>query len=299
MHDLLIVILNYNTRDLLHDCLASLHDQEGLDFITCVVDNASPDSSVAMVKQDFPEAHLIPSKDNNGYPAGNNLGMKAHGFPGRGEARYVMLLNPDTVVPAGALKAMVDYADAHPDIGALGPRLVMKDGSLDLACRRSFPTPEVSFWQMSRLSRLFPKSRRFARYNLTYLDESGIYDVDALVGACMMLRQQCVAHIGLLDERFFMYGEDLDWCLRVKNMPLPSGKANYRVVYKGDVMVHHVKRAASGTSPKARFEFVRAQWLFYAKHYAAHTHWLVDRLVRFGLGLRGGALLREEIGRYK
>lgn len=285
--DLAIVILNYNTRDLLRDCLCSLRAQAGLRFVVCVVDNASTDDSAAMVTAEFPEVLLIRNPVNNGFSAGNNLGLRHFGFPEDGQARYAMLLNPDTIVPPDALRRMVAFADAHPDIGVVGPKLVLMDGSLDKACRRSFPTPEVSFYRLVGLSKLFPRSKRFGRYNMTYLDEDAQADVDSVVGACMMLRAEVIARIGLLDEQFFMYGEDLDWCLRAK-------QAGYRVVYYPDVIVHHIKRAASRTSAKAQYEFQRAMWLFYKKHYRAGTHPLVDGLVRLGLAVRGGpALLRE------
>jgi len=190
-------------------------------------------------------------------------------------------------VPPQALRDLVAFADANPGVGIVGPKLVLPNGALDLACRRSFPTPAVSFYRLVGLSKLFPKSRRFARYNLTYLDEDEQADVDAVVGACMMVRAEAIARVGLLDEQFFMYGEDLDWCLRVK-------QAGYRVVYYPRVVVQHVKRAASRSSAKARYEFQRAMWLFYRKHYRAQTSWLVDKLVIAGLALRGGpALLRE------
>ena len=295
MHDLLIVILNYNTRALLHDCLASLNDQEGVDFITCVVDNASTDDSAALVREEFPEVDLIPSKTNDGYPAGNNLGLRAHGFPSMGEARYAMLLNPDTVVPPGALRAMVDYADQHTDIGILGPKLVLPDGTLDKACRRGFPTPAVSLYQLTGLSKVFAKSPRFGRYNMTFLDENSPADVDAVVGACMMLRRELISAIGLLDERFFMYGEDIDWCLRAKQCRV-SGQTNpYRVFYLPSVTIHHVKRAASRHSSRAKYEFTRAMWLFYSKHYRATSNSFVDWCVRTGLSFRGGAALSKEI----
>ncbi|MFN4294777.1 MAG: glycosyltransferase family 2 protein [Thermoflexales bacterium] len=285
--DLAIVILNYNTRELLRDCLHSLRAQAGLRFAACVVDNASTDGSADMVAAEFPTVALIRNAANGGFSVGNNLGLQRFGFPTRGQARYAMLLNPDTVTPPDALRRLVAFADAHPDIGVVGPKLVLMDGSLDKACRRSFPTPEVSFYRLIGLSRLFPRSKRFGRYNMTYLDEDEQADVDSVVGACMMLRAEVIARIGLLDEQFFMYGEDLDWCLRAK-------QAGYRVVYYPDVTVHHVKRAASRTSAKAQYEFQRAMWLFYKKHYRASTHPLVDRLVRLGLAIRGGpALLRE------
>lgn len=141
MFDLVIIILNYNTRDLLRGCLQSLRTQSGLNFATCVVDNASPDDSADVVAREFPEVSLIRSPVNGGYPAGNNLGLRAYGFPEQPQARYALLLNPDTLVPAGALAAMLRFADANPDVGVVGPKLLLMDGTLDKACRRSFPTP--------------------------------------------------------------------------------------------------------------------------------------------------------------
>jgi N-acetylglucosaminyl-diphospho-decaprenol L-rhamnosyltransferase len=286
--DLLVVILNYNTSDLLRNCLLSLREQRGLKFKTCVVDNASPDASADMVAAEFPEVTLIRNPHNNGYSAGNNLGLRAFGFPEAGQARHAMLLNPDTVVPPGALAGLVSFIDAHDDVGIVGPRLLLADGTLDKACRRSFPTPAVSFFRLSKLGVLFPKSRLFNSYNMGYLDERLQTDVDAVVGACIVLRGAALQKCGLLDEQFFMYGEDLDWCLRIK-------QAGWRVVYVPDVIVHHIKRAASRLSTKANYEFQRAMWLFYKKHYQPGTSKPVDWLVRLGLGLRGGAPLRAEM----
>jgi N-acetylglucosaminyl-diphospho-decaprenol L-rhamnosyltransferase len=286
--DLLVVILNYNTRDLLRDCVRSLRNTTGVQIHTCVVDNQSTDGSAEMVATEFPEVTLIRNPENNGYSAGNNLGLRQFGFPERGHTRHVVLLNPDTVVPPDSLAKLAAFADAHPDVGIVGPRLLLADGTLDLACRRSFPTPEVSFYRLSGLSRLFPKSPRFNRYNMAYLDEHAQTDVDAVVGACMLLRREAVAQAGLLDEQFFMYGEDLDWCLRIHN-------AGWRVVYFPDAIVHHIKRASSSSSPKARFEFQRAMWLFYKKHYQRDTPAPVDLLVKLGLWLRGGNRLAREM----
>jgi len=305
--DLAVVILNYNTRDLLRDCLRSLCDQEGLTFATCVVDNASPDGSADMVAAEFPEVALIRNPLNNGYSAGNNLGLRRFGFPAQPQARYAMLLNPDTVVPPDALRKMVAFADANPDVGVVGPKLLLMDGTLDKACRRAFPTPEVSFYRFAGLSKLFPKSPRFGRYNMTFLDEDQQADVDSVVGACMLVRAEAIQQAGLLDEQFFMYGEDLDWCLRIKQTPLPpplGGRAGergqmatYRVVYYPEVTVHHVKRAASSRSPKAQYEFQRAMWLFYHKHYRQTTNPLMDKLIRTGLAFRGGPELAAEMKR--
>ena len=288
MFDLVVIVLNYNTRDLLRGCLQSLRTQSGLSFATCVVDNVSPDDSADMVAREFPEVNLIRSPINGGYPAGNNLGLRAYGFPATPQARYALLLNPDTLVPEGALVELVRFADAHPDVGVVGPKLLLMDGTLDKACRRSFPTPEVSFYRFSGLSKLFPNSRRFGRYNMSYLGIDEQADIDSVVGACMLVRAEAITQVGLLDEQFFMYGEDLDWCLRIK-------RHRFRVVYYPSVTVHHVKRAASSTSTKAQFEFQRAMWLFYKKHYRANTPKLIDFVVRKGIALRGGAELAREI----
>lgn len=300
--DLVIVILNYNTRELLRACLASLREQAGVRFATCMVDNASSDGSADMVADEFPEVTLIRHTRNDGFSAGNNLGLRHFGFPDHGRARYAMLLNPDTRVPADALRQLVAFADANPDVGVVGPKLVLTDGTLDKACRRGFPTPAVSFYRFVGLSKLFPHSKRFGRYNMTFLDENEQADVDSVVGACMMVRAAVIAKVGLLDEQFFMYGEDLDWCLRIKRTPLPAGSRDgagtYRVVYYPNVVVHHVKRAASSTSTKARYEFQRAMWLFYRKHYRAQTPGPVDALVRLGLAIRGGPKLIREMSQH-
>jgi hypothetical protein len=165
---------------------------------------------------------------------------------------------------------------------------VRADGSLDLACRRSFPTPEVSFYRMVGLSRLFPRSRRFGRYNLTYLEPDQETEVDSVVGAFMMVRRAAIEDAGLLDERFFMYGEDLDWALRIK-------RAGWKIYYNPRVTVLHHKRASSTGNQRAHFEFYRAMYLFYQKHYAADTpiwlHWLVVA----GIALKGGTRLMREM----
>ena len=300
MHDLAVIILNYSTTDhtrgLLLGCLASLRNQSGLDFITCVVDNSSPDNSADLVAQQFPAVLLVRSTSNDGFAAGNNLGLRALGFPEAGQARYAMLLNPDTVVPAGALASMVAYADARPDAGVVGPKLMLMDGTLDAACRRSFPTPEVSFYRLLGLSKLFPHSRRFGRYNMTYLGIDEETEVDSVVGACMLARADALRKAGLLDEQFFMYGEDLDWCLRIKQQRNEQG-APYRVMYYPGATVQHVKRAASRRSPKAQYEFDRAMWLFYRKHYQRSTPFPMDWLVKLGLAARGGSRLAKEIWR--
>lgn len=296
MLDLGIVILNWNTRDLLQRCLETVLASEGaFSYRVVVVDNASSDGSADMVRQQFPEVQVIASEINGGYPYGNNLGLKALGFYGKGDVtpdapRYAVLLNPDTEVPSTALYEMTQYMDARPEIGVAGPKLVLEDGSLDLACRRSFPTPEVSFYRFSGLSKLFPDHPRFGRYNMTFADPDHEIEVDSVVGAYMQVRREAIASAGLLDETFFMYGEDLDWAYRIK-------KAGWKVYYHPQVTVKHVKRAASRKSKKAQFEFHRAMLIFYRKHYRETTPLWLHSLVVMGLLLKGGIAMWPEISR--
>jgi N-acetylglucosaminyl-diphospho-decaprenol L-rhamnosyltransferase len=304
--DLAIVIVNYKTCALLRDCLRSVYasrrdvprpargpDSPPLTFDVCMVDNASPDDSVEMVQREFPQVRVIANTDNAGYPQANNQGLRVLGyavadqggaFSGADPAawpRYALLLNPDTVLPANALRDMVAFMDAHPQAGAAGPKLVRLDGSLDQACRRSFPTPTTSLYHMLKLDKFFPRSRRFGRYNLTYLDINTVSQVDAIVGAFMMVRREAIAQIGLLDETFWMYGEDLDWAKRIQ-------AGGWQVWYNAAVTVTHVKEAASRHSYRARKEFYRALILFYEKHYRAETPFWLDWAIRGGVAVFGG-----------
>lgn len=287
--DLAIVIVNYNTCLLLRDCLRSVYASVGgLALDVCVVDNASPDDSIAMVSAEFPQGHLIANSANAGYPQANNQGLRHFGFRNPGEPepvhedlpRYALLLNPDTVLPPQALGQMVAFMEDRPQAGVAGPKLVRLDGSLDKACRRSFPTPETSLWHLMRIDKLFPQSRRFGRYELTYLDPDVVTQVDAVVGAFMMVRREAIMQAGLLDEAFWMYGEDLDWAKRITD-------TGWQVWYNPTVTATHVKEAASRHSYRARVEFYRALVVFYEKHYSATTPFWMDWLIRGGIAFFG------------
>jgi N-acetylglucosaminyl-diphospho-decaprenol L-rhamnosyltransferase len=294
MLDVGIVILNWNTRDFLKRCLETVLASEGdFKYKVIVVDNASSDDSVAMVRSEFPQVDLIASDINGGYPYGNNLALKALGFHGPKQVdadapRYAVLLNADTEVPPDAFYRMMQYMDSRPEIGVAGPKLVLNDGSLDLACRRSFPTPLVSFYRFSGLSKLFPDHPQFGRYNMTFADPDEELEVDSVVGAYMQVRRETIEAVGLLDETFFMYGEDLDWAYRIKT-------AGWKVFYYPSVVIKHVKRASSRKSQRAQFEFNRAMLIFYRKHYRMTTPLWLHGLVLMGLLAKSGPGLLPEI----
>jgi N-acetylglucosaminyl-diphospho-decaprenol L-rhamnosyltransferase len=287
--DLGIVIVNYNTCEHLRACLKSLEANRGVSFLTFVVDNASSDGSAEMVRDEFPHVHLIVSPMNGGYAYANNLALRKilalDPLPS-----FVLLLNPDTVLPPDALARMLEFFAAHPEAGIAGPKLVMENGKLDKACRRSFPTPELSIYHVLGLDARFPTSRRFARYEMTFCDENQVTEVDSVVGAFMMIRTQALQQAGLLDEAFFMYGEDLDLALRIK-------QRGWKVYYNPAVQVLHYKRQASRHSPRAAYEFWRAAYIFYRKHYAHQTALPLRMLIMLGLAWKGGWKLVQEMMR--
>jgi GT2 family glycosyltransferase len=284
MLDLSIIIVNYNTRNLLRDCLKTIYSSQGqLRFNTVVVDNASSDGSAKMVEAEFPQVLLLGNQLNGGFAYANNQGLRHVGFNPDGSAqpdapRYALLLNPDTLLPPTALADMVAFMDNRREAGAVGPKLVRTDGTLDRACRRTFPTPEVSFYQMIGLSKLFPRSRLFGRYNMTFADPDELIEVDSVVGAFMLVRREAIAQAGLLDETYFMYGEDLDWAYHIK-------AHGWKIYYNPAVTVTHVKRAASRHSPKAQIEFYRAMDIFYRKFYAESTPFWLHGLVVTGINV--------------
>lgn len=276
-----IVIVNYNTRDLLRDCLRSVYASQGdLHYEVIVVDNCSRDGSVAMVEEEYPQATVIASPINGGYAYANNLGLR------QAQGHYLLLLNPDTVLPPNALMDMITFMEQHPDAGVAGPKLVLADGSLDLACRRSFPTLQVAFYRLVGLSKRYPQSQRFNRYNLGYLDPDQMAEVDSVVGAFMMIRREALEQAGLLDERFFAYAEDIDLCYRIKV------EHGWRVYYNPQVVVTHYKsQSTRKRALRMNVEFYRAMWLFHQKHYAKQTFFLLNWLTALGIIMLTGIAL--------
>lgn len=290
MQHIAIVILNYNSADVLQPCLRSLERQTFAGTLDVwVVDNASSDDSVAIVRRDFPGVRLIASPRNDGYSAGNNLALREIlAAPAAPDA--VLLLNPDTEVPPEGVAGLVAALESRPKAGVVGPKLLLADGSLDLACRRSFPSPEIALYRMLGLSMLFPRSPRFGRYNLTYLDPDQATEVDSVVGAAMLLRTGVIREAGLLDETFFMYGEDLDWCYRIKAL-------GWQIWYDPAVAILHYKRVSSTRRavPSIR-AFYDAMRIFHRKHYASSTIGPLNWLIGLGITLKEWqALLRNRL----
>lgn len=270
-----IIIVSYNTRELLKKCIQSIYmTYQKDDLEVMVVDNGSSDGSPAMVREKFGDVILFESGENLGFAKANNIAIR------QSRGRYVLLLNPDTVVLGNCLQKSIAYMEEQIDIGAMGCKVTMPDGKLDLACRRSFPTPEVSFYRMTGLSKLCPNNRRFAQYNLTFLDENETYEVDSIVGAFMLIRREVIDQVGLLDEDYFMYGEDIDWCYRIK-------QAGWKVVYYPEAEIIHYKGASGGKrNPKVIYQFYRAMYLFYEKHYRSEYSIVTTTLIYSGITIK-------------
>ncbi|MFP5222106.1 MAG: glycosyltransferase family 2 protein [Acidobacteriota bacterium] len=232
---LTVVVVSYNCRDVLLDCLESIRrSRQTVSYEVHVVDNASTDGTVEAVTRLHPWVKLTASPENLGFSRGNNLVLRV------AETPFVLLLNPDTLVSDHVFDCSLDFLARHPRAGMVSCRLVTGDGSLDLACRRSFPTAWDGFCRASGLSRLFPGSPLLARYNMTFMDEMRRARVDAVNGAYMMVTRRALDTVGLLDEDYFMYMEDLDWCWRF-------AKAGFEVHYDPGCTVIHLKGQSSRT----------------------------------------------------
>jgi GT2 family glycosyltransferase len=282
---LTVVIVAYNSADYLEDCLESLYVQTGVPMKVVVVDNASADRSIfAALEMRFPDLGILLNSENVGFAKACNRGITC--FP----ASYYLLLNPDCVVLNSAVGKCLNHLESRSEIGILGCRVQNPDGSLQLACRRAIPRPSVAFSRLAGLSRLFPRSRRFGRYNYTYLDDRESHPVDAVSGSFLMFRSEVTEAIGLLDETFFLYGEDLDFCYRAM-------RAGWMVYYYSDAAVTHHKRKSSLQDPLANnFHFYNAMKIFYRKHYAGNTSQLKNRVVLLGIDcLYRLALLRNRL----
>ncbi len=270
-----VIVVNYNVADLLIRCLDSVvHDNGVRPPNISVVDNGSTDGSIQRVMSRFPEVTIIANSVNQGFAAAVNRGLLL------AREEHILILNPDTLLPPNCLVRLLRFLDANPTIGMVGPRLVRSDGTLDYACRRNFPTPLDIYLRITGLDRLFPQSRLFGHYNLTYLDPAVSCEVDCIAGAFMLVRQEAIAKVGPMDERFFMYAEDVDWACRFK-------RAGWRVHYCADVEVLHYKQASTKQIKRQMIrEFYKAIYQCYEKYCGPATPTWASELMKRSLQIR-------------
>jgi O-antigen biosynthesis protein len=270
-----VVIVNYNVKYFLEQCLHSLGKAcEGLDTEIFVVDNNSVDGSVKMVREKFPRVRLIENKANKGFSVANNQAIR------EATGEYILLLNPDTIVEDDTLKKSVEFLDLHADAGGLGVKMIDGKGKFLPESKRGLPSPSVAFYKISGLSYLFPKSRIFNKYHLGYLDKDKTHEVDVLAGAFMMLRKTVLDRIGLLDESFFMYGEDIDMSYRITQ----AGFKNY--YYPEARIIHYKGESTKKNSLNYVFMFYNAMVVFAKKHYSRENARSFSILINIAIYLR-------------
>lgn len=250
-----VVIVNYKVPECLLDTLRSLREADLYEKIEIiVVDNASEDDSHKLVTAEFPNVNWIQLKYNIGFGKASNIGVR------NANGKYVLLLNPDTVIAKNTLSVSLKFMDSHPEVGLTGPKILNPNGTLQASCRRSFVTPSVAFYHFSGLSQLFPKSRRFGKYNLTYMDPNVAAKVDAVSGSFMFLPKKLFDEIGGFDEQFFMYGEDLDLCWRIR-------EKGYEIWYNPQTQIVHRKgQSSSKNIIRSQIAFYEAMILFFDKY---------------------------------
>jgi GT2 family glycosyltransferase len=275
MNKLAVIIVSYNVKYFLEQCLQSVFKAlEYIDAEVWVVDNNSVDDSVAMVRDKFPTVKLIANTENSGFSKANNQAMRL------ANAQYMLLLNPDTVVEEDTFKKCIDFMDNHPEAGGLGVYMQDGKGNFLPESKRGLPTPEVAFYKIFGFSRLFPNSRKFGKYHLSYLDKNKTCEVEILAGAFMMMRHETLQQTGLLDEAFFMYGEDIDLSYRIL-------KAGYKNYYFADTKIIHYKgESTKKSSVNYVFVFYNAMIIFARKHFSQQHAGLFSFLIHAAIYFR-------------
>lgn len=251
--DLSIIIVSWNVRELLRSCLLSIECEKGsLAVEVIVVDSASSDGSVDLLASEFPQVIFLPQPENVGFPRGNNIGLA------QARGRTLLLLNPDTEVMDQALSKMVTFMDSHPDTGALGPQLINTDGTIQ-SSRRRFPTMATGFFESTWLEPLVPGV--LSHYHALDIADDVIAEVDWVVGACILVPRAVYETVGPMDEAYFMYSEELDWCRRIKD-------AGWQVVYYPEAQVlHHYGKSSEQAVTNRHINFQRAKLRYFRKHH--------------------------------
>jgi O-antigen biosynthesis protein len=275
-----IIIVNYNVEYFLEQCINSC--LKAMETVPCelfVVDNNSIDGSVDMVRAKFPQVHLIANKENLGFSKANNQAMRL------ANGEYLLLLNPDTVLEEDTFVKVVEFMDAHPDAGGLGVRMLDGKGKFLPESKRGLPTPAVAFFKIFGISKLFPKSRLFGRYHLGYLDEFETNEIEILSGAFMLMRKEALDKVGLLDEAFFMYGEDIDLSYRI----VLGGYKNY--YFPETRIIHYKGESTKKSSVNYVFVFYRAMIIFARKHFSQKNARLFSFLINAAIYFRAGVAI--------
>ena len=265
------LIVSYNVKELLLQCLDALYANTDVPLEVVVVDNASADGSADAVAEHFPDVKLVRSAKNHGFGRANNVGLELC------SGRFVLLLNPDVTVDPGCVGRLADFLLTRQDAGAVGPMLRFPDGNLDPDGRRAFPVPSNLLYRTVGLSKLFPRHPTFGRHNMGHVPDTDVHEMDAGTAACLMLRKTAIDRIGFFDPRYFMFGEDLDLCYRLK---LGGWKIFYTPAASA---VHHKGAAVSQAHGRMLFQKHRAQWAYHSKHHA-------DDLSAFNNGLVWAAI---------
>lgn len=254
-----VVIVNYNVKYFLEQCLNSLEQAAiDIDHEVIVVDNASTDGSTEYITSRFPNIKWMACRENNGFSKGNNIAIA------QAKGEYILLLNPDTIVTKEAIEGCVEFMDTHADAGACGVYMLRTDGTFAPESRRALPTPFVAFCKMSGLSKLFPQSHKLGRYYMQYLNKEEVNQIEIISGAYMMLRRSTIEKTGALDEKFFMYGEDIDLSYRI----LKEGYNNYYLPYR---ILHYKGESTNKSTYRYVHTFYRAMQLFFKKHYSYYS----------------------------
>jgi GT2 family glycosyltransferase len=270
-----VVIVNYNVKYFLEQCLHSVQKAiKGIDAEIFVVDNNSVDGSTNLVSEKFPEVFLIENEKNVGFSRANNQAIR------QSNGEYILLLNPDTVVEEDTFAKVIGFMDSHPEAGGLGVKMIDGKGNFLPESKRGLPTPWVAFYRIFGISRLFPRSEKFGKYHLSYLDENKIHEVDVLAGAFMLLRKSVLNQIGLLDESFFMYGEDIDLSYRITQ----AGYKNY--YFPETTIIHYKGESTKKSSVNYVRVFYNAMIIFANKHYSGRQARAFSLLIRLAIYVR-------------
>jgi GT2 family glycosyltransferase len=270
-----ICILTLNARDFLRACLHSIQEHTTLDHEIIVVDNGSSDGTSDMLQTEFPTVRLIQNQENLGYTYPNNQAMQL------AKGRFIALLNPDTLVHSGAFEQLCAFLESHPDVGIVGPKVLNPDGTLQAPCRRGDSRPWAVISYFTGLAKRFPDKAFFNGYLLTHLPEDQIHPVDGVSGSCMFIRREVVDQIGYLDERFFAYQEDADYCLRAR-------QAGWQVYYNPEAQITHFGgQGGSRVQPyRSIWAWHKSYFLYYRKHFAGDYFFLFNWLYYVAMGVK-------------